>query len=746
MNGKETTTLIFTAQELPELITTYRSLLRAVQGVMTPAELAELRREITDALTQGELPRDRFGRNQLLHSMHTALSLCEEVSPDRSMTVAILLYRLIRYGLLTAEQVTAKWGEDVGKLIHGLLNVAGLYSRQATVQSDNFRKLLLTFAEDIRVIIIMLIDRLVLMHAINHHPSEKLVKEVAMEANYLYAPMAHRLGLYAIKSQLEDMSLKYTNRDTYTHIAQVLNATKQSRDTYIHDFIEPLQRRLEAEGLKFDIKGRTKSIYSIWNKIKKQKIDIDRMDKDIFDLFAIRIIIDAPKEREKPECWMAYSVVTDMYTPNTARLKDWISIPKSNGYESLHITVYGPEDRWVEVQIRTRRMDEVAEKGLAAHWRYKGIQSEQNLDTWMANVREILEAAESGPLELMKNLRMDVYDKEVFAFTPKGDLYRMPAGATLLDFAFNIHTSVGSHCTGGKVNGKNQKLNYKLKSGDTVEIFTQPSQGPKRDWLNIVVTNKARNKIRVALKELESRASELGKEMVQRRFKNRKLDIDEGLMAKTQKKLGYKTVTDFYSAVASEALDINRVIDAYLSADTKGAGDESAKVSAAEYVMQPVADEEGRPADDDILVIDNNVKGINYKLAKCCNPIYGDDVFGFVSSEGVIKIHRTDCPNARHIISRYPYRLIRTRWSGKLGNQFGATLRIIGHDDIGIVTNITSIITKEKKTSLRNISIDSHDGLFQGFIVIGVETIEALEALIRKLKTVKGVKDVMRTN
>ncbi len=389
-------------------------------------------------------------------------------------------------------------------------------------------------------------------------------------------------------------------------------------------------------------------------------------------------------------------------------------------------------------------MDEIAEKGLAAHWKYKGIKAENSLDAWMANVRDILEAAETGPMDLMKNLRMDVYDKEVFAFTPKGDLYRLPLGATLLDFAFNIHTGLGSKCTGGKVNGKNQKLNYKLQSGDTVEIFTSQSQMPKRDWLNYVVTSKARNRIRVALKEMDKRSSELGREMLQRRFKNRKLELDEGMLSRTVRKMGYKTVTDFYSAIADDSLDINQVVDTYVSLDIKARADESARVSAAEYVMQPVADDDGRPNDSDILVIGNDIKGINYRLSKCCNPIFGDDVFGFVSSEGVIKIHRSDCPNAANIRRKYPYRLIRTRWSGKLGSQFGATLRVVGHDDIGIVTNITSIINKEKQVTLRNISIDSHDGLFQGFVVVGVNDTSTLDALIRKLKTVKGVKDVSR--
>jgi GTP pyrophosphokinase len=432
-----------------------------------------------------------------------------------------------------------------------------------------------------------------------------------------------------------------------------------------------------------------------------------------------------------------------MYQPNPARMKDWLTIPKSNGYESLHITVYGPQERWVEVQIRTKRMDEIAEKGLAAHWKYKGIKSESNLDTWMNNVRDILEAADSGPMELVKNFKLDIYNREVFVFTPKGDLYKLPLGATLLDFAFNIHSKLGCQCTGGKVNGKVEKLNYKLRSGDTVEVITSSTQQPKRDWLNFVVTSKARNKIRQTVHERENRAAELGKELLMRRFKNRKIEIDEGLIMKLIKKLSFKTVTDFYHAIATEVIDINSVIDHYELLAKKIAETNQETRSAEEFTLSPEPTEDKQS--DDVLIIGNNIKGINYRLAKCCNPIYGDEVFGFVSAEGVIKIHRQDCPNALNIKQKYPYRLIRTEWSGKLGTQFGATLRIVGHDDIGIVTNITSIINKEKDIALRNISIDSNDGLFQGYIIVGVNDTRTLDNLIKKIKTVKGVKDVQRS-
>jgi GTP pyrophosphokinase len=542
------------------------------------------------------------------------------------------------------------------------------------------------------------------------------------------------------------LSLKYSNREIFTKIAHDLNQRKAARDAYIADFIAPVKAKLEEAGLKFDIKGRTKSISSIWNKIQKQHNDLDH----IYDLFAIRVIIDTPPEREKPDCWLAYSIVTDMYKPNPARMKDWISIPKSNGYESLHITVNGPQGRWVEVQIRTRRMDLIAEKGLAAHWRYKGLKGENNLDAWMNNVRDILETADSGPMELMKNMSMDIYSQEVFVFTPKGDLFRLPKGATVLDFAFAIHTKLGCACTGGRVNGNNRKLNYRLSSGDTVEINTSTQQTPSQDWLNFTVTTKARTKIRQVLNEARNRRAALGRELLTRRAKNRKVELDEAALMRVIKKLGYKTVTDFFAEVADGgALDVNRVLEQYIEA-TRVDGTPEEKRSAGEFVMQTPIEEGAsgsgsKSGSSDVLVIgSSSLKGMNYKLARCCNPIFGDDVFGFISSDGVVKVHRSDCPNAAHIRERYPYRIIPTRWSGKSDAQFGAAISVMGVDDIGIVTNISSLINKERDILLRNISIDSNDGIFRGTLVVGVNSTEALDALIRKIKTIKGVKHVQR--
>ena len=730
----------FRDDERKLVISQCRGLMRNTRGIIQPEDVKKIREIITEGIKQDHYRRDKYGINPTIRNLNTALLLCEKIGTDRNMIMAILLYNLCKSEFIPQDELNATFGEDISKLINGLIKVSGLYHRQAAVESENFRNLLLTFAEDIRVILIMIVDRLGIMRMINHHPNEKFVRDVSYEAIYLYAPLAHRLGLYSIKSELEDLSLKYTNRDTYTQIAHKLNETKKEREEYIANFIAPVKKRLEENGLTFDIKGRTKSIYSIWNKMKKQNADI----KDIYDLFAIRIILDTPVEKEKVECWIAYSIVTDMYTSNPSRMKDWLTIPKSNGYESLHTTVNGPEDKWVEVQIRSRRMDEVAERGLAAHWKYKGVKSEANLDDWMNNIRDILETGESGPMELMKGIKMDIYNKEVFVFTPKGDLYKLPLGATLLDFAFHIHSKLGCICTGGKVDGRPQKINYKLQSGDTIEILTSNNQIPRRDWLNFVVTSKARNKIKQAINEMNNKAADIGKELLQRRFKNRKIETDESILMKVIKKRGFKTVTDFFDEVAKETIDINEIIELYLSIESKEESTITEHRTAEGFTLNQQPQEE--LSDEDVLFIGESIKGINYEVAKCCNPVYGEEVVGFISREGVIKIHKSECPNAKHLCNKYPHRKIETKWSGKMGSQYAATLRIIGNDDINIVTNITSIISKEKNASLRNISIDSHDGLFQGYLVIGINDIQSLNNLIKKINNIKGVKDVQRSN
>ena len=731
----------FTPEEHKQLITLYRRLLKLSGDTLQKDDCSQLKRHLIRVISEDSIPRNAFGMNPIIKDMQTAVIVAEEIGMRRASILGIMLHESVKYNLCTLDTIQQIYGEDVAGIIRGLVKINELYSKSPTIESENFRNLLLSFAEDMRVILIMIADRVNLMRQIKDSTNEEAKLNVANEAAYLYAPLAHKLGLYKLKSELEDLSLKYTQHDIYYHIKEKLNATKAARDRYIDAFIEPIRRKLEESGLKFHIKGRTKSIHSIYQKMKKQGCPFE----GVYDLFAIRIILDSPLEKEKQECWQAYSLVTDMYLPNPKRLRDWLSVPKSNGYESLHITVMGPEGKWVEVQIRTERMDEIAEKGLAAHWRYKGIKGESGLDERLNSIRETLENADTD-MEAMDQFKLDLYKDEVFVFTPKGDLYKLPQGATVLDFAFTIHSNLGCRCIGARVNGKNVQLKQPLNSGDQVEITTSSTQTPKRDWLNFVTTSKARTKIRQALKEITARQTEFAKETLERKFRNRKLEYDEAILMRLIKKSGFKTVTDFYQSIADETIDINVVMDRYVEMQRKETEqrEEITYRSAEGFNMQQQSDTKNYYKDD-VLVIDQNLKGLDFNLAKCCNPIYGDEVFGFVTISGGIKIHRCDCPNARDMKARFPYRIVRARWAGKSeGKQYPITLRIVGHDDIGIVTNITSIINHENNIQLRSISVDSHDGLFSGMLTVMVDDTSKLESLIKKIKTVKGVKQVSR--
>lgn len=730
----------FTPEEKKEFFTKYRLLLRNLYSFLEKDDISKMKNLMKQVVAQECYGRDKNGINGLLRNIDTALIATTEIGLKRTSVLALLLYRPVYKGVITNEDVKELFGEDITLMIQRLLRTSDLYARNTAVNSENFHHLLLSFAEDVRVILIMIADRLCMMR-LGKKLSEDDRIRLATEAAYLYAPLSHRMGLYKIKSELEDLSLKYIDRKQFDYIKQKLNETKRSRDAYIARFIAPLKEKLEQAGFKFEIKGRTKSIHSINNKLKKQKVDFE----NIYDLFAIRVVLDTPFEKERSDCWQVYSIVTDMYQPNPKRLKDWISIPKSNGYESLHITVMGPENKWVEVQIRTKRMDEIAEKGLAAHWRYKGVKAEKGLDEFMNTVRAALEAKDSNPLDLMKDFRMDLYKDEIYVFTPTGELIKLAKGATVLDFAFAIHSQLGCKCVSAKVNGKNVPIKYELNNGDTVSIVTSPTQSPKRDWLNFVVTSKARVRIKQALREEMAKMVDFAKEMLQRRFKNRKIDMEEASLMRYIKKKGYKTVTDFYVDIAEERLDPNVIIDEYLDLIRKETEQQEHLVarSAEEFVTTTEAEEIA--TSKDVLVIDKNLTGIEYKLAKCCNPIYGDEVFGFVSTQG-IKIHRMDCPNAQEMFSRFGYRIIRAKWSGKGDNGYIVTLRVVGRDDIAIVTNITSVIGKETNVSLRSLHIDSVDGLFQGNFTVQVRDTATLNQLTKKLKTVKGVKNVERLN
>ncbi|MBS7362621.1 MAG: bifunctional (p)ppGpp synthetase/guanosine-3',5'-bis(diphosphate) 3'-pyrophosphohydrolase [Paludibacteraceae bacterium] len=673
--------------------------------------------------------------------VQTALILADEVSLGGGPSVAKILFEMIQCGLMTEEDIAKSFPDSIVALVHGEQKVDEFYRRRVGVENENFRKLLMSLAEDIRVIIILICEVLYLIRKYNPIEESEDGDRVAREASYLFAPLAHRLGLYKVKSELEDLSMKRLHRETYREIAHKLNETKHSRDKYIADFINPLKQKLEDAGFKFTIKGRTKSIYSIWNKMRKQNTTFEH----VYDLFAIRIILDSKLAEEKSDCWRVYSIVTDEYQPNPKRLRDWLSIPKTNGYESLHTTVMGPQGKWVEVQIRTERMDEIAEKGFAAHFKYKGVKSENMLDTWMANVREILENPDVANEECISEFKMNLYDKEVFIFTPNGDLIHLPKGATLLDFAYQIHSNLGNHCVGGKIGGKNVSIRYEVNNGDQLEVVTSATQKPKKEWLSIVKTSKAKNRIKAFLREEDNANASLGKELLNRRFKNWKIDLEEATLAKTIKRLGYKVATEFYNDIVEEKIDVVKIRDVYSEIQEKdlhpGLDYEVKSAEDFEHHQNPTEDK----SKDDVLTIDDNVKGIDYTLAKCCNPIYGDEIFGFILSQGGIKIHRKDCPNAPMMIQRFGYRYIKARWSGKQGSQYVCTLRVIGNDDLGIVTNITSLIQKESNISMRSISVDSVAGLFQGHISLLVNDLQQVDNVIKKIKAIKGVKSVERS-
>ena len=728
----------FTHQEKAASLLLYSTLKEKIGPSLLPDDEKKIRGHLADSVKQNLIKRDVFGLNPVLFGFQTAMIVVDEIGLKRDAVLAILLHPSVSNGYVSIDEVREQFGDSVARILHGLERIADLYAKNPVIESENFRNLLLSFAEDMRVILIMIADRVNLMRQIRDTENTEAKMRVSEEAAYLYAPLAHKLGLYKLKSELEDLSLKYLEHDAYYMIKDKLNATKQARDAYISRFIEPIQKRLMDAGLRFHMKGRTKSIHSIWQKMKKQKCAFE----GIYDLFAIRIILDSPQDKEKMQCWQAYSIVTDMYQPNPKRLRDWLSVPKSNGYESLHITVLGPEQKWVEVQIRTERMDEIAERGVAAHWRYKGIKGESGLDEWLTNIRNILET--SDDLQVMDQFKMDLYEDEVFVFTPKGDLFKFPKGATVLDFAYHIHSKIGSSCTGAKINNKIVTLREELHSGDQVEILTSSTQKPKQAWLNIVKTSRAKAKVRLALKETQVKEGQYAKEVIERKFKNRKIEFDESTMARLIKKMGFKEVSDFYRQIADGELDTNEVIDKYVELQSKeksGAGDQPAR-SAEEFNFN-AANEMSVP-NDDVLVIDRNLKGIDYQLARCCQPIYGDDVFGFVTVNGGIKIHRTDCPNAAELRKRFGYRIVKARWSGKGSSKYSITLRVIGNDDIGIVNNLTSIISKDERLTLRSISIDSNDGVFRGNLVVMLEDTSRLESLIKRLRTVKGVKQVER--
>lgn len=707
----------------------------------TDNEAHKLADFITSAIATDEtLVRNEFGLNKVVMAMKATCLAVQEIGLRGHALTAYMLRAVVR----TNEQcsvVERFFGKDVANTLRGFLRVESIEVKTEAMRTDNFRNLLIAQAGDMRIILMLIADSVNLMRHIKDTENVSAQQRVSTEAAYLYAPLAHKLGLYKLKSELEDLSLKYLEHDAYYMIKDNLNATKRSRDAYIERFIAPIRQMLDAEGLRYHMKGRTKSIHSIWQKMKKQQCGFH----GVYDLFAIRIILDSPLAKEKEQCWKVFSLITNKYESNLKRLRDWLTVPKSNGYESLHITVKGPEDKWVEVQIRTERMDEIAEHGLAAHWRYKGVKSSSGgVDSWLADIRSALETGNEGLLT--QSLSSDLKEQDVYVFSPKGDLYRLPPHSTVLDFAYTIHTGVGNRCVGGRINGKNYPIRQELESGQTVEILTSNTQKPKSEWINIAQSNHARSKIRAAVREISAGETALGKETLERKMRNRKLDWDEALVNQLIKKLGYKESFDFFKALADDKVDINRVIDTYIEIGKReqGIAERAAVRSAEEFSLDSEIAQKAKGEQDE-LVIGRDLKGLDYQLARCCNPVYGDDIFGFVTVSGGIKIHRTSCPNAPALRERFGYRIVKARWAGKGQGSYPITLHVVGQDDLGIVNNITSIISKEEHIMLRSINIDSHDGLFSGILTILVDDTQRLTGLIKKLRTVKGVKAVSRS-
>ncbi len=717
----------------------YVTLISLSDSFLNKEDTRLIRDAIDEAFKYYDNEKLPSGESVILHLLEVAIIVVDQIGLATKSVLGALLYDLVRREKITLNEIEKKYGKKVKEIISGLLKILDLKTSESNYQPENFRNLLITLSDDIRVILIRLAILLDEMRRMNYMPREYQVKS-AMQTFSLYAPLAHRLGLYSIKSELEDLSMKYTENEAYRSIIKKLKNTTARRNRFIKKFIDPIKKELKNQDFDFEIKGRTKSVYSIWKKMQKQNVSFEQ----IYDIFAIRIILNSKERQEKSDCWRAYSIVSDYYQPNPKRLRDWISIPKSNGYESLHTTVIGPEGKWVEVQIRTRRMDEIAERGYAAHWKYKGIKGDTAFNQWMESIREMLEANDSNAAELVDNLRINLSSKEIFVFTPKGELRKLPEESTVLDFAFEIHSEVGSKCVGGVVNNKNVSLKHPLKNGDRVEILTSKNQKPKIDWLNAVVTSKAKNKIRQSIKEEQKKEADHGKELLKRRLKNWKIKGEQEVVNKLIRHFNYKEATDFFYDLGLERIDINDVKE-FLTREEEQKQQQGKEVQNGEEKQAETKDKkEGK---EEYIEIGDNLKGIDYKLAKCCNPIYGDEIIGFVTTGEGIKIHRANCPNARRMISKYDYRVIDVNWvKTKEKQSFQTQIKISGIDELGMVNKISDIISNNMKVKMRSISINSDNGMFEGHVNVYVTSIKHLDALLKKLKKAKGILKVTRTD
>ena len=722
-----------------EIVRRYRKLLRTIKPLLKEGDAKLIRKAFKTSLEAHKDMRRKSGEPYIYHPIAVAQIAAEEIGLGTTSVVAALLHDVVEDTELEIDDIRRNFGDKVAEIIDGLTKISGVFGQGSSQQAENFRKMLLTLSDDVRVILIKLADRLHNMRTLESMARDKQLK-IASETMYLYAPLAHRLGLYAIKSELEDLYLRYTDLETYREISNKIRQTKTSRDRFIRNFTAPVEQALREHGFQFEIKGRPKSIHSIWNKMKKQKIPFE----EVYDLFAIRVILkNIPFEHEKTACWQVYSIVTDIYTPSPERLRDWISTPRANGYESLHTTVMSRLGQWVEVQIRTERMDEIAEKGYAAHWKYKSSGAaarEERLERWIGMVRDMLEQNDSSALEFVNDFRSNLFTDEVFVFTPKGDLRILPHGATALDFAFDIHTHVGLRCLGAKVNQKLVPLSHVLSNGDQVEIITASKQKPNEDWLKYVVSSKARTKIRDFLKEEKKKVAEEGKELAMRKLRHLKMELNREVTDDMIVFFNTKTSLDLFYRIAKGLIDVGEL---------KRFKEHKYSVTALPRVSKPSLEKEAREPkrpDKDMLLIGEDMDKIDYTLAKCCNPIPGDDVFGFVTVNEGIKIHRTTCTNAVELMSNYGYRIVKAKWTSQKELAFLAGLRIIGTDRVGIVNDISTVISGELKVNMRSITVETKDGIFEGEIMLFVNDTSHLEELINKLKKIDQVTSVHRFN
>ncbi len=721
--------------ENKEIRKRYRALLRACKPTLQRGDKQMIRKAFDLALESHKDMRRKSGEPYIYHPIAVAQIAAEEIGLGTTSIVCALLHDVVEDTAITLDEIEQMFGKKVRRIIDGLTKISGIFDPNSSMQAENFRKMLLTLADDVRVILIKLADRLHNMRTMEFMARDKQLK-IASETSYLYAPLAHRLGLYAIKSELEDLSMKYTDPDTYKFIAKKLNEKKAEREKFIADFVSPIQEILTEQGLTADIFGRPKSIHSIWNKMRKKSIPFE----EVYDLFAIRIIIDSPYDREKTECWKAYSIVTDLYRPNPDRLRDWVSSPKGNGYESLHTTVMGPRGQWVEVQIRTKRMNEIAEKGFAAHWKYKESNSDSGLDQWIKKVRDVLSNPDQNALDFVDDFKMNLFSDEIFIFTPKGTLIQLPNNATALDFAFEIHSDIGATCIGAKVNHKLVPLSHQLQNGDQVEIITSSKQTPKEDWLSFVVTAKAKSKIRSSLKEEKRRVAEDGKEILERKLKSLKITYNTDNINKITNFFKYPSSQELFFNVAKGGIDIK---DLREYAATEKMIDTSPVNGQFNAHMGGLVEKINKK-DYDTLLLGDDLQKIDYTLAPCCNPIPGDDVFGFLTVNDGIKIHRTSCPNASKLMANYGYRIMKAKWTSKQDSAFLTGLRIVGIDDVGLVNKLTTVISHDFNVNIRSLSISSNEGIFEGNIMVFVNDTEQLNSLIKHLKQVRGITSVTR--